>query len=100
MLAVSVSSSQILPSLGSIIRLIIRSEVVLPQPEGPTSTVIWPVGASRLSSSTATVPSGYLLVTPSKTIMRANLMQGTDQRSPPETGPRPAGPPRDTGAVD
>ncbi len=54
----SVSSSQIWPDVGSIIRLIIRSEVVLPQPEGPTSTVIFPEAASRLSSSTATVPSG------------------------------------------
>ena len=58
MLAVSVSSSQIVPEVGSIIRLIIRSEVVLPQPDGPTSTVIWPDGASSSSSSTATVPSG------------------------------------------
>ena len=58
MLAVSVSSSQIVPDVGSIIRLIIRSEVVLPQPEGPTSTVILPDGASRSSSFTATVPSG------------------------------------------
>ena len=58
MLAVSVSSSQMVPEVGSIIRLIIRSEVVFPQPEGPTSTVIWPEGASRSSSSTAVVPSG------------------------------------------
>ena len=63
-----------------IIRLIIRSDVVLPQPEGPTSTVIWPVGASRLRSSTATVPSGNFLVTPSKTIMAINLTQRTDAR--------------------
>ena len=42
MLAVSVSSSQIVPDVGSIIRLIIRSDVVLPQPDGPTSTVILP----------------------------------------------------------
>ena len=58
MLAVSVSSSQIVPEVGSIIRLIIRSDVVLPQPDGPTSTVILPDGASSSSSSTATVPSG------------------------------------------
>ena len=44
--------------VGSIIRLTIRRLVVFPQPEGPTSTVIWPVGAVRVSSSTATVPSG------------------------------------------
>ena len=62
-LPVSLSSSQIRPEVGSIIRLIIRSDVVLPQPEGPTKTVIWPEGASRSSDSTATVPSGYFLPT-------------------------------------
>ena len=44
--AVSWSSSQIRPEVGSIIRLIIRSDVVLPQPDGPTNTVIWPDGAT------------------------------------------------------
>ena len=39
-----------------IIRLTMRSVVVLPQPEGPTRTVIWPVGASSVRSSTATDP--------------------------------------------
>ena len=32
------------PEVGSIIRLIIRSEVVLPLPEGPTNTVSVAVG--------------------------------------------------------
>ena len=41
----SLSSSQMRPEVGSIIRLIIRSDVVLPQPDGPTNTVIWPDGA-------------------------------------------------------
>ena len=58
MLAVSVSSSQMVPEVGSIIRLIMRSDVVLPHPDGPTSTVILPEGASSSSVSTATVPSG------------------------------------------
>ncbi len=56
--AVSSSSIVMRPEVGSIIRLTIRSEVVLPHPEGPTSTVIMPVGASRSSPPTATVPSG------------------------------------------
>ena len=46
------------PDVGSIIRLIIRIEVVLPQPDGPTNTVSVPVGTSRVRLSTATVPSG------------------------------------------
>ncbi len=60
---VSLSSIRILPEVGSIIRLIIRRDVVLPQPEGPTKTVILPEGASSDSDSTATVPSGYFLPT-------------------------------------
>ena len=52
------SSRQWVPSVGSIRRLIIRSEVVLPQPLGPTKTIVLPSGTSRSSASTATVPSG------------------------------------------
>ncbi|GGW64441.1 hypothetical protein GCM10010503_47040 [Streptomyces lucensis JCM 4490] len=54
-----------LPSLGSTIRLIIRRVVVLPQPEGPTRTVIARSGMSSDNRSTATVPSGYRFVTES-----------------------------------
>src|ERR1041384_3807769 len=61
------------PEVGSIIRLIIRIDVVLPQPDGPTNTVSVPSGTSRLRLSTATVPSGYFLVTFSKVIMRLFL---------------------------
>src|SRR5882757_3473968 len=64
----SAPSSRIRPLLGSTIRLIIRSVVVFPQPDGPTRTVIEPSGMSSDSSSTATVPSGYLLVTDSMRI--------------------------------
>src|SRR6188508_3420966 len=63
------------PAVGSIIRLIIRIDVVLPQPDGPTNTVKVPSGTSRVRSSTATVPSGYCLVTPSKLIMRSSLQR-------------------------
>ncbi len=45
------------------VRLIIRRLVVLPQPDGPTNTVICPVGSSSDRSSTATVPPGNALVT-------------------------------------
>src|SRR5690606_19784045 len=50
------------------IRLIMRSDVVLPQPEGPTKTVILPDSARRVRESTATVPSGYRLLTDSNSI--------------------------------
>src|SRR5689334_22808978 len=66
--AVSSSSSQTVPDVGSTIRLTIRSEVVLPQPEGPTRTVIRPDGATRSSPSTAVVPPGYRLTTESNLI--------------------------------
>ncbi len=67
--AVSSPSTRMRPPVGSIIRLIIRKDVVLPQPDGPTNTVVWPVGASKLNPPTATVPSGYFLVTDSNVII-------------------------------
>ena len=56
-------SSSIVPLVGSIRRLIIRRVVVFPQPEEPSSTVISPLGISKLRLPTATVPSGYRFVT-------------------------------------
>ncbi len=53
-LVMSAPSREIVPSLGSIIRLIMRRVVVLPQPEGPTRTVIARSGMSKDSWSTAT----------------------------------------------
>ena len=57
------------PEDGSTRRLIIRIVVVLPQPEGPTSTASWPSGTSRVNSCTATVPSAYSLRTESRRII-------------------------------
>ena len=48
------SPSRIVPELGATRRLIMRSDVVLPHPDGPTSTVNLPVGAVNDSSFTAT----------------------------------------------
>jgi len=42
-----------LPSVGSISRLIIFSVVVLPQPDGPTNMTIFPAGISSVRPSTA-----------------------------------------------
>lgn len=42
-----------LPEVGSMMRFTIRMVVLLPQPDGPTSTVISPVGTERLRSCTA-----------------------------------------------
>lgn len=64
----SAPSIRMVPSLGSIIRLIIRRVVVFPQPDGPTRTVMERSGISSDSRSTATVPSGYRLVTESMRI--------------------------------
>ena len=54
-------SRKMRPDVGSISRLIILSVVVLPQPDGPTSTQISPAGISSESSCTATCRSGYCL---------------------------------------
>ena len=50
----SVPSIRIRPPDGSISRLIMRSVVVLPHPDGPTSTQSSPSGTVKLSSATAT----------------------------------------------
>ena len=63
-------SQVILPLLGSSIRLTIRNVVVLPHPEGPTITVIFPDGTTRLRLSTAVVPSRKVLETDSNSITR------------------------------
>ena len=46
-------SSRMSPVVMSIMRLTIRMAVVLPQPDGPTSTQISPAGTSSESESTA-----------------------------------------------
>ena len=46
-------STVIVPDVGVIIRLIIRIEVVLPQPDGPTNTVNDPVRSADRGWSTA-----------------------------------------------
>src|SRR3954464_6873592 len=46
----------------------IRSVVLFPHPDGPTSTTNSPGATSRLTSSTATTPPGNSLRTPSSTI--------------------------------
>src|SRR3954470_19296886 len=74
----SLPSTEITPSLGSIIRLIIRRDVVLPQPDGPTKTVILPASTLRSSESTATVPSGKRLVTPRNSIIRGTSVFADD----------------------
>ena len=61
----STPSTVIVPAVGSISRLIIRSVVVLPQPDGPISTTISPRGTSRSRGRTAGVAlPGNVLVTP------------------------------------
>jgi len=61
---------RISPLVGSIIRLTIRSRVVLPDPDGRTSTVMRPPSAVRSVAETATVPSGYVFPTCTKEITR------------------------------
>ncbi len=46
-------SSRMTPLVGSMMRLTIFIVVVLPQPDGPTSTTISPCGTTRSSSRTA-----------------------------------------------
>src|SRR3954454_2893373 len=57
------------PEVGSTRRLTRGIVAVLPQPDGPTRTAIWPASTSSDSSLTATVPSAYCLRTRSSTII-------------------------------
>ncbi len=43
------------PEVGSISRLIMRSVVVLPHPDGPMSAMIEPAGTSRVNALTASL---------------------------------------------
>src|SRR3984885_11446271 len=71
--AMSAPSTTTVPDVGSAIRLIIRIDVVLPHPDGPTKTVSVPWGTSRFSRSMATVPSAYTLWTSWKLINFSTL---------------------------
>ncbi len=53
MAVASTPSTQMVPEVGSMIRLIIFNVVVLPQPDGPTSVMIVPRLTSKLRSPTA-----------------------------------------------
>ncbi len=78
-LATSTSSISTCPEVGSTILLIIRSSVVLPQPDEPTSTVVWWDGRTKLKSSTATVPSGNSLRTDRNSIMDVGSFRSRSQ---------------------
>ena len=51
------SPIRMLPAVISSSPATIRSSVVLPQPDGPTSTIRAPSGISRSTARTASVPS-------------------------------------------
>src|SRR5690606_13028578 len=76
--ATSRPSTRTVPSVGSIMRLIMRRDVVLPQPDGPTKTVMPPASTVRSRWSTATVPSGKRLVTPRNSIIRETSVFADD----------------------
>src|SRR3954453_15832232 len=81
--AASTPSRRIRPDVGSMSRLTILSEVVLPHPDGPTRTQILPAGIERLRSLTApgappfVVRASYDFVTWSNSTEAARLGWGT-----------------------
>src|SRR6266446_270626 len=66
----------------------IRSTVVFPDPDGPTSTRNSPSDTSRSSEETATAPPGNALVTPDRTIAATAL--APHPRRPATTPQAPA----------
>ena len=63
------SPMKMVPSVTSSRPATRRSAVVLPHPDGPTSTISSPSAIDRSSDLTAVVPSGNCLVMPSSTIV-------------------------------
>src|SRR5262245_11470501 len=77
------------PSVMSSSPATMRSAVVFPQPEGPTSTISSPSSISRSIPATARVPSGYTLATRSK-VTPANLSSPVNR--PGRRRPAPGNP--------
>ena len=69
----SLPPTVMVPEVGSTIRLIMRREVVLPQPDGPTNTVMEPWSMDMLNPSTAGCPLWYCLVTLWNSIMASAI---------------------------
>src|SRR5581483_223054 len=83
------SPIQTSPLVGSSSPAAIRSTVVFPEPEGPTTTMNSPSAISRSSASTATVPPGKVLQSCLKSI-RAMSASSAGRRDPvavPEGAP-------------
>jgi hypothetical protein len=82
--ATSTPPSSIRPSVGSSKPPIMRSVVVLPQPDGPSSARKWPRSTSSEMSSTATTSSNRFVSPRSPRPPRARL-QGcpSSRRTPP-----------------
>src|SRR5581483_8107325 len=81
------SPIRITPSLIDSRPASIRSAVVFPQPDGPTSTISCPSGIVRSSSDTARVPSGYTLLVRSKATVAKFRLRKVN-RAPRPVAPR------------
>src|SRR3954453_8996675 len=73
------------PSVTSSSPATIRSDVVLPQPDGPTKTTSSPSEISRFRSATARVPAGEVLPTSEKVTVAiaAGPLSGLDHAGEP-----------------
>src|SRR5665647_485806 len=85
--AMSTPSMEIVPLVGSTIRLIMRSRVVFPEPEDPTRTVVLREGRTRLKSSTARAPSGNCLDTESNSIIEWLIPRMESDQHKPDNQP-------------
>src|SRR5919198_4623029 len=68
------SAIRISPAVSSSRPAIILRAVLLPQPEGPTSTRNSPSSTWSVRSLTATVPSGNCFVTPSRVMLATPVL--------------------------
>ena len=75
-------SSTMSPSEGYSCPPIMRSVVVLPHPDGPSRTTYSPWSTCRLTSSTASVPSGKTFVSPIRSSPDAFVAEGAAAAAP------------------
>ena len=87
--AMSRPSIRIRPDVGSISRLTILRLVVLPQPDGPTSTQILPAGTEKLRSLTAPGPVSPAVVVLGDVLELDGRAGCTREPARPRTGCRP-----------
>src|SRR2546425_8176794 len=87
-------SSSIVPSVGSRKPAIMRSVVVLPQPEGPSRETNSPRASASVARSTAVTVPKRQVTSRSASLLTRHHHRGGPPKRPPPPPPPPAPPPK------